>query len=48
MSMDSSLQTIPPQATAWRRTHFAMLGFLMGIAVSAAIGAVLYIYLAVD
>jgi hypothetical protein len=43
--MESSLQVIPQRAAGRERDHFNILGFMTGFALSAAIGAVLYIYL---
>jgi hypothetical protein len=48
LSMDSSLPLIVRRWSAGRkRRRFAFLGFLTGFALSVAIGAVLYMYLAV-
>jgi hypothetical protein len=47
MSMESSLWEIPQQAAGRERGHVVILGFLMGVAISAAIGAALYLYLTV-
>jgi hypothetical protein len=54
MSMDFSFRADPafaltPRAHAAdrQRRQFAILGFVMGFATSAAIGAVLYLYLTV-
>jgi len=47
MSIESSLWEIPRQATGRERGHVVILGFLMGFAISAVIGAALYLYLTV-
>ena len=45
MSMESSLQVILRQAASREQRPFIILGFLTGLALSAVIGAVLYVYL---
>ena len=45
LPMKSSFELIPALANARKRSPFDFRGFLMGIAVSATIGAVLYIFL---
>lgn len=45
--MKTSLQVIPLEFTDRMRGRFDIFGFLAGIALSSAIGVVLYIYLMV-
>ena len=45
MSMATSLQVILRQAAGQEQRAFVILGFLSGLALSAMIGAVLYVYL---
>jgi hypothetical protein len=45
MSMASSLQVILRQAAGQEQRAFVILGFLTGLALSAVIGAALYVYL---
>ena len=45
MSMESSLLVILRQAAGQEQRAFVILGFLTGLALSAMIGAALYIYL---
>ena len=45
--MKTSLQVMPLEFADRIRGRFDILGFLAGIALSSAIGAVLYIYLTV-
>ena len=45
MSMESSLLVILRQAAGQEQRAFVILGFLTGLALSAIIGAVLYVYL---
>jgi hypothetical protein len=47
LSMKTSLQVIPQEFADRKRGRFDVLGFLAGLALSSAIGAVLYIYLTV-
>jgi hypothetical protein len=44
--MESSLQVILRRAARREQRAFAILGFLTGLALSAVIGGVLYIFLA--
>lgn len=46
--MESSLQVILRQAASGEQRAFAILGFLTGLALSAVIGAVLYVCLALS
>jgi len=48
MSMETSLQVIPPKFADRERGRFDIRGFLAGLALSWAIGAVLYVYLTVS
>ena len=45
-SMESSLQVILRHAARREQRAFAILGFLTGLALSAVIGGVLYVFLA--
>jgi hypothetical protein len=45
MSTESSLQVISRRAARRERGDFDIGGFLAGVALAAAIGAVLYVYL---
>jgi hypothetical protein len=45
-SMESSLQVILRRAARREQRAFAILGFLTGLALSAVIGGVLYVFLA--
>ena len=45
LSMESSLQAVLKEATGQERSYFDFRGFLAGFALSAAIGAALYMYL---
>ena len=47
LSMKTSLQIIPQEFADRMHGRFDVLGFLAGLALSSAIGAVLYIYLTV-
>jgi hypothetical protein len=44
-SMERSFQVIPRRVADREREHFDIAGFLVGVVLSAAIGAVLYLYL---
>ena len=47
MAMESSLWEIPQRGAGRERGHYIILGFLTGFAISAVIGAMLYLYLTV-
>jgi hypothetical protein len=47
-SMESSLQVILRRAAGQDQRPFIILGFLTGLALSAVIGAVLYVFLTLD
>jgi hypothetical protein len=47
-SMESSLQVILRQVAGQEQRPFIILGFLTGLALSAVIGAVLYVFLTLD
>ena len=47
-SMESSLQVTLRRAAGREQRPFVILGFLTGLALSAVIGAVLYVFLALS
>jgi hypothetical protein len=47
-SMETALQVIPRELADRERGRFDVRGFLAGLALSWAIGAVLYVYLTVS